>query len=163
MTRFQLVFLGGFPRPHQIPQRLVRSVGHPDRRQFSGAVATRQFLRIPPVRLDPVPGFGRHQAGRDHLTGHAQLRELPIQHVPGGASLVAGPQMLDWAELVNQFANRLQAVRDHAERADLSAFSATATAIVSAWTSRPTNSNLDMSDQFLSYAALRRWIHLFAA
>src|SRR3954468_8607064 len=35
--------------------------------------------------------------------------------------------------------------------------SAIATAIVSAWTSRPTNSTLDMSDQFLSYAALRRW------
>ncbi|MDE3161107.1 MAG: hypothetical protein KGM92_20260 [Acidobacteriota bacterium] len=26
-----------------------------------------------------------------------------------------------------------------------------------------TNSTLDMSDYFFSYAALRRWIHLFAA
>ena len=43
------------------------------------------------------------------------------------------------------------------------AVSATATTIVSAWTSRPTKRNLDMSDQFLSYAALRRWFHLFAA
>jgi len=41
--------------------------------------------------------------------------------------------------------------------------SATATAIVPAWTSRPTNSTLDMSDQFLSYAALRRQIRLFEA
>jgi len=34
-------------------------------------------------------------------------------------------------------------------------------AIASAWTSRPTNSTLGMSNQFLLYAALHRWICLF--
>jgi hypothetical protein len=164
MTGFQLVLLGGFPRSHQIPQGLLRSAGHTDCRQFSSAVASRQLFRIPPVGFDAIPGFGRHQARRDHLTGHAKLVSCQYSTYPVGASLVAGPQLLDLAEFVNQIF-RIDSKRFGITPSERTSppCSATATAIVSAWTSRPTNSTLDMSDQFLSYAALRRWIHLFAA
>jgi len=135
-------------------------VGHPNRRQFAGPVTARQFLRIPAVRLHPVAGLAGHQARRDHFAGDSQLRELPIQHIARGTSFIAGPEMLHRSQLVDQLANRFQTVGNHAQRAHLPFVSATATAIVSAWTSRPTKRTLDMSDQFLSYAALRRCFSL---
>ena len=58
-------------------------------------MAPRQLLGIPPVCFDPIPGLGRRQARRDHLTDHAKLRQLPIQHVAGRAGLVTGAQLLD--------------------------------------------------------------------
>src|SRR5215472_17364681 len=94
-------------------------IRYPHGCQLPSTIKARQLFRIPTVRLHPVSGLGWHQAGRDHLTGNSQLRELPVQHVPGRTS----PPV-----------------------------SATATAIVSAWTSRPTKRTLDISDQFLSYA-----------
>jgi hypothetical protein len=122
MPRFQLIFFGCFPRPYQVAQRLVRCVRHPYRRQFSGAVAARQFLRIPPVRLYPVPSFRRHQARSDHLAGDSQLRKLPIQHVPGRPGFIAGSQILNRSQFVNQLTNRFRAVRNYAETAHLSVF-----------------------------------------
>ena len=77
----ELVFLGRFPSPHQIAQRFVLGIGHPHRGQFAGAITTRQLLGIAAVGFHPVAGSGRHQRRRDHLTRHAQLGELPVQHL----------------------------------------------------------------------------------
>ena len=140
-------------------------VRNPDRRQLTGTVAARQFLRIAAVGLHPVSGFGWNQTGSNHLTGNSQLRQLPIQHVPGRAGFIAGPQMLHWSEFMNQLADRFQSIRNHPDRPDLPA------RFGNRHSDRfgmdiETNKqyfSLDMSDQFLSYAALRRWIHLFAA
>jgi hypothetical protein len=41
------------------------------------------------------------------------LRELPVEHIPGRLSFIAGPQILNCPELMNQSRNRFQAVRDH--------------------------------------------------
>ena len=80
----QLIALGCEPSPHQVPQRLMRRVRHPHRRQIPRSVAARQLLRIAPVRLDPVPGLHRHQGRGDYLALHPQLAQLPIQHVTAG-------------------------------------------------------------------------------
>ena len=158
MPRLQLIFLGRFARPHQIAQGLMGRIRHPHRRQFAGTVAARQLLRIAAVGLHPISGLGRNQAGRDHLTGNPQLRELPIQHVPGRPGLIAGPQLLHRSELANQFANRFQAVRDHSERTDLSARFGHRHGDRLGMDIQTYKAYLRHCDQLLSYAALRRWI-----
>ena len=50
-----------------------------------------------------------------------QLRELPVKHVPRWSGLVADPEMLNRSQFVDQLANGFQAVRNHAQRADLPA------------------------------------------
>ena len=104
---FQLILLGRLPRPHQITQSLVCRVGHPDGRQLTSAMASRQLFCITAVGFDPVPGFGRNQGRRDHLASHAHLRELPVEHVPRRPGLIAGSQMLHRSQFVDQFSNRL--------------------------------------------------------
>ena len=59
------------------------------------------------------------------------------------------------SQFLVQFTNRFTSIRDHSNRSDLSpSRSATATAIVSAWTSKPTNFIL-FTDRLLSLVALR--------
>jgi len=77
MARAQLVLLRRLARPHQVPQRLVRLIRHPDSCEITGPIATRQLQRVSPVRLDPVAGFHRHQRRRHHIAVHAELRQLP--------------------------------------------------------------------------------------
>jgi hypothetical protein len=45
---------------------------------------------------------------------------LSVQTIDGSTGLVAGSQMLHWLEFVNQLPNRLQSIRNSAERAHLS-------------------------------------------
>ena len=145
VPRLQLILLGRFARPHQIAQRFVRGVRHPHGRQLPGAVAARQFLRIAAVGLHPISGLGRNQAGRDHFTGNSQLRELPVEHVPGRSSFIAGLQMpapVPACEPVCESIPTGSGSRP-CERTS-PPVSATATAIVSAWTSRPTKRTLDI-------------------
>ena len=58
--RAQLIFLGRFARPYQIPQRFVLRIWQPHRRQLLGATIPFQFQRIPAIglhalRLSPAP------------------------------------------------------------------------------------------------------------
>src|SRR5206468_2899147 len=87
----QLVLFGRLPRPHQVPQRLVRRVRHPHRRQVTAAVAPRQLFRVPPVRLYPIPRLHRHQRRRHHVAVHSQSRQLPVKTVPVRPRLVTDP------------------------------------------------------------------------
>src|ERR1022692_2410297 len=116
----ELILLGGLPCPHQVPQRLMSRVWNPHRRQLPSSVTASQSLRIAAVRLYPVPCLGGNQTGGDYLTLHSQLRQLPIEHIPSWPSFIAGPQMLNRTEFVNQFANRFQPVGNRANRTNLS-------------------------------------------
>ena len=79
MPMAQLIPLGGQPCPHQIAQRLVRRVGHPHRRQISGAQsrapASRASRRSVFTRS---PAFDRHQRRRHHVALRTELRQLPV-------------------------------------------------------------------------------------
>jgi hypothetical protein len=141
----KLIFLGRLARPHQIAQSLVCGVRNPHRSQLAGAVTSRQLFRIAAVRLHPIPGLARHQRRRNHFARHAQLRELPVQHVTGWPSLVATLQPPDWPQLADHLPYRFQPIGDDPQAANLA------------------KRNLDMCGQLLSYAALRRRIYLFAA
>ena len=132
-------------------------IGHPHRRQFSGAVAACQLFRISTIRLDPVSWLGRHQTGCDHLAGNPHLRQLPIHHVPSGTSLIAYPQMLDWPQFVNQFANGFQLVGDHSQPVDLPVCFSNRHRDGLRVDIQTDKAYLGHSDQLLSYAALRRW------
>jgi hypothetical protein len=112
VTSAQLIALGGQARAHQVTQRLVRRIGHPHRGQIPRAEAARELRGIASIGLDPIAGFHRYHRRGHHLAAHAQLRELPVQHVAGGPRLVAHPQLLGFAEFADQSANRLGTVRD---------------------------------------------------
>ncbi len=112
MPGSQLITLGRQACTHQIAQRLVRRIRHPHRRQIPGPVAAGELLDIAPIGLDPVAGLHRHQRRGHHLAVHAQLRQLPVQHVAGRSGLIAHPQARGLAELVSQAAHRLGPVRN---------------------------------------------------
>ena len=158
----QLIALGRQASAHQIAQRLMRRIRHPHRRQIPAPIAARQLLGIAPVGLDPIPGLHRYQRRGDHLALHPQLAQLPVQHVPGRARLVAHPQLLRLAELLDQASDRLRPVRDRPRLRTSPPVSATATAIVSAWTSKPINRTFLIAGSHL-YAALRRDSSRFTA
>ena len=70
LTRTLLILSGVLARADQIAQSFVCWRGNPDRGEITGPVTAGQFLRIAPVRLYPVTGFGGYQRGRHHFTGH---------------------------------------------------------------------------------------------
>lgn len=119
MARAQLILLRGFPGPYQIPQRLMRRVRHPDRRQVAGAITPRQLQRVAPIRFHAIARLHGHQGGRHHLACHPECRQLPIHHIPGRARLVAHSQLLGRPQLFHQPSDRLRSVRNHAHRPHL--------------------------------------------
>src|ERR1035438_2449504 len=82
-------------------------------------MAAPQLQSIPPICLHPVPGLGRNQSRRHDRTLDPQLRQLPIQHIPRWTRLVAGTQMLRRTKLLDQLADRLFAVGDRSQAANL--------------------------------------------
>jgi hypothetical protein len=52
-------------RTHQIADRLMCRVRHPDRGQFTGPMQLGEVDRIPPVGLDPLTGLARDQRRSD--------------------------------------------------------------------------------------------------
>src|ERR1700720_1779748 len=82
-------------------------------------MTARQLQSIPPVGLHPVAGFGWNQRWRYDHALDPQLCQLPIQHITRRTSFIAGPQMLGRAKLLNQLADRLFAVRDRSQAANL--------------------------------------------
>src|SRR5215203_2303996 len=120
VPRLQLVLLGGFASTHQVPQRLMGRIRHPDCRKFARSIASRQFLRIAAVGLDSIASLGRHQARSDYLACHPKLRKLPVQYVTGRASLITSLYVFGWTEFADQLSHRLYPVRNHTMRADFS-------------------------------------------
>src|ERR1039458_1853702 len=82
-------------------------------------MTARQLQGIPPIRLHPVAGLGRNQRWRYDRALDPQLRQLPIQHIARWTRLVAGTQMLRRTQPLNQLADRLFAVGDRSQAANL--------------------------------------------
>ena len=80
------------PRPHQVAERLVTGIRHPNRRELAGPVQGRQHDRVAPVRLDPLTGFARDPRRRDHDAFLATSAQVPVYPIAAGSGLVAEPQ-----------------------------------------------------------------------
>ena len=119
VARPQMVFLRGLPRADEVPQRLVGGIGHPHRRQIARPITARQLQCVPPIGFHPIARLHRHQRRRDDLTAHAEAGQLPIHHIPGGARLVAGPQLLGRAQFLHQLAKRLRAIGNDTDGSNL--------------------------------------------
>jgi hypothetical protein len=119
LPRATLVLLGALSSAHQVAQRLVLRIGHPHRRQVAAAVAPRELLGIASIGLHAVAALHGHQCRGDHVAPHAQLGELPVQHVAARPGLVAARERLGRAELLHRLAHRLRRVRNRPERAHL--------------------------------------------
>ena len=140
VPRPQLILLRGFARPHQVPQGFMRRIRHPHRRQISTAITPGQLLGIPPVGLHPIPRLHRNQSRRDHHTADPRPGELPIQGVAVRPGLVAHLQLLrpGRARRISLWiASGSFGIVPIARTSPVG--SATATAIVAACTSNPTN------------------------
>jgi hypothetical protein len=74
-------------------------------------VAARQFLGVAAISLDAVSRLGWNQVRRDDLAGNPSCVSCQESTYP----------VLDRPELVNQFANRFQAIGDYPERANIPA------------------------------------------
>ena len=81
-------------RPRQIAHRLVRSVRHPDRREFVGTQQLCQAERVTPVGLHLVAWPLWNQRRRHHHAREAKLLDLSLQPVAGRSCLVAERQPL---------------------------------------------------------------------
>lgn len=99
-TKPQLILLGRFAGTHRVPQRFVGGIRNLHGSQLAGTVTAGQLLCIPEIGLDPILCLGRNQAGRDHLAGDAQLRQLPVEHVAGWPRLVTSFDPLGRAQVL---------------------------------------------------------------
>jgi len=79
-----------------------------------------QIQSVPPVGLYLVPGLFRNQRRRHHIALDSQLRQLPVKYEPRRAGFIAGPQMLDRSKFPDQLADRLFAVGNRSQAANLS-------------------------------------------
>ncbi|BDC50129.1 hypothetical protein F183_A24450 [Bryobacterales bacterium F-183] len=68
-----LVLAYSFALPDQIAQRFVLRIRHPDWRQVTGTIASRELGRITAVGLHAIPRLCWDQRWRDHLAGYAEL------------------------------------------------------------------------------------------
>jgi|SRR5579862_8551795 len=88
---------------------------------FRIGTAPRQLFGVASIGLDPVDRIGGHQRGRDHIAFHPERGELPREHVSGWSGFIVHANVLRRAELLYQFPNRFQPVRDDSQVADLTA------------------------------------------
>src|ERR1019366_6712714 len=119
MPRPQLILLGCFAGSNQIPQRFVRRIRHPHRRQLSGSMIPRQLQRIATIRFHPVPALHRHQRRRNHFALRSQRRQLPVQNVARWPCFITKSQILHWPQFLHQSPNRFLAVRNLTQRPHL--------------------------------------------
>src|SRR6185437_14832151 len=120
LTGAVLISFGRLAGPHQVAQGLMRSVGYPHRGKVPRAQTTRQLFRVPAIGLDSISGLHRNQGRSYDVAAYAKGSQLPIEHVSGGAGLVAGVQLLHRTELAHQSSNRLFAVGNRTQGADFS-------------------------------------------
>src|SRR5215213_4940967 len=88
------ILSGGFSRSHQVPNRLMDLVWHPDRRQLARSQQTRQGDRVAPVGFDAIARADGHQRGGDHIAAMAEGSDVPVKPMSGWASLIADVQGL---------------------------------------------------------------------
>ena len=89
----QLVRLSIGSGAHQIAQRLVCLVWHPDRCEITTAQQPRELERVAPIGFDLIAGaFGNERRRDDHAVD-THPRQLTVQRVPGGTGLVGHMQL----------------------------------------------------------------------
>jgi hypothetical protein len=98
--------------PHQVSHRLLRRRGHPDRGQLPGPIQPGQAGGVPPVGLDPIPTALGNQRRSDHLTGHPQARQQPVQLITTRTRLITGPQRTGIIKPTDQPPHRRLVVED---------------------------------------------------
>jgi hypothetical protein len=79
-------------------------IGHPHRRQLAGPEQSRQTFGVAPIGLDPIAGLLRYERWCRNDAAMAEALDVPVQTVPGRASLVAESQS---AILARQRGNQL--------------------------------------------------------
>jgi hypothetical protein len=101
---------------HQIPQRLLRCVGHMDDRQLARPEQPHELARIAAVGLDPLARPPRGQRWRHHRTPRPQADHAAIEVVARHARLVAHADLVPLGlEPPDQAAQRLLGIRDLAQ------------------------------------------------
>jgi hypothetical protein len=80
-------------------------------RQLPGPIQPGQARGVPPVSLDPIPAALRNQRRSDHLTGHPQAPQQPVQLITTRTRLITGPQRTDIITPTDQPPHRLLAAR----------------------------------------------------
>jgi len=121
-----------------------------------------QLLGIPAIGLDPISSLRRDQRRSNDFAGDTELRQLPVQRITGDAGFVAGSNLLDRTQLVNHFSDGFETIGNGSQRMNFS---------VGLCYGNSDGFGVDIQtkksyfthDQLLSYAALRRWFHDFAA
>jgi hypothetical protein len=103
------------PGSNQIPQRFVRGVWNPDRRQVAGSVEDRQLLRIAPVSLDPLAGLVWNHRRRGHDTLVSQGCELAVYPIPTTARFIAEIKLAMPSKLLRHLGHGLRRVRNHTD------------------------------------------------
>jgi hypothetical protein len=89
-----IVFDGHRTCARQVPNRLVRLVGNPQRCQFAGPQQASQGLCIRPICLYPLARPTRYQRRRNNHTCMTKSQDLAIQPIAFGTSPVADVQLL---------------------------------------------------------------------
>jgi len=108
-------------RPHQVPHRLVRLVRHPHRGQFAGAQQTSKLGRVASVRLHPIARAPRDQGGRNDSALMTQLRQLPVQPIPGRTGFITEVQWrMPLLQLAHKTTDRFRVSADLTKEPDLS-------------------------------------------
>jgi hypothetical protein len=127
---------------------------------FDSAAIRTALLAQPDLALQQISA---HQRRRHDFALGSQGGQVPIQHIARGTGFITKSQWRNRFQFSNQPSNGSGrfGIRPKDRTSPLG--SATATAIVSAWTCRPTNRILLIGPTLLSLAALRRWFQRLTA
>src|SRR5262245_59156359 len=89
MAAPEQILLGILSRTAQIPDGFFFRSRRMHFSQQTGSQQLRQLSRVPPVRLDVLPGFDRDERWGDHLAVDPDFPKLPLERVAAGSGLVA--------------------------------------------------------------------------
>jgi hypothetical protein len=92
VPRFEDLALEGLAAADDIAHPLLGFARDADCRQLAGAIEPRQVGRVELVVLPLDSGPFGDERRRDHVAGIPPLDEGAVQHVPGAARFVAGPE-----------------------------------------------------------------------
>ena len=119
MPRPQLILLSRLPLPDKIAQCLGVFIRNPHCCQIAGPVTACQFHRVPPISLHAVSRLPRNKARRHHRALDTQLRQLPVKYESRRPRFITCPQMLGRAEPLDELADRILAVGNRSQAANL--------------------------------------------
>jgi hypothetical protein len=105
---------------HEVPNRLMCLVGHPNKGKFASTEQPSQLDRIPMIVLYPFARFAQHAGRGRHFAFVAFRRQVPRDTVPTRPSLVYELHMLVFRlELSKQPVDGLGGIRNAAKEPDL--------------------------------------------